>query len=99
MSTVITERPALYPVFSPTVPERPAPATPSDAWRTVLHRSTGVSIGRRKKASRYERFTTQIVVISSALILVMTGGLHLVNLHLETRTSSTSGSHSGFYKD
>lgn len=51
---------------------------------------------QKQRASRYERFTTNIVVASSVLMLLFTALLHLLNYELDTQTSSTSGTHSGF---
>lgn len=53
----------------------------------------------KRRATRYEKFTTRMVLLSSILTLGVTMGLHLANYGLETKTSSTSGTHSGFYKE
>lgn len=53
----------------------------------------------KRRPTRYERFTTRMVLVSSVLMLVVTTGLHLFNYGLETKTSSTSGTHGDFYKD
>ena len=84
------------------------------AWRSqvFVERDTGGTggadgVGRtggagrtgKRRATRYERFTTRMVLVSSVLMLAVTAGLHVFNYSLETKTSSTSGTHGGFYKD
>lgn len=89
---------------------RPAGGTydGAPAWRSqvFVERDTGSAgsaggAGRtgKRRATRYERFTTRMVLVSSVLMLAVTAGLHVFNYSLETKTSSTSGTHGGFYKD
>lgn len=74
------------------------PAAPAEPWRSQPFGRATPAGAPRRKATRYEKFTTRIVVVSSVLMLGVTAGLHILNYDLETKTSSTSGTHSGFYK-
>ncbi|MBL3700199.1 hypothetical protein [Leucobacter luti] len=83
---------------APIPPPAPDPAQkPASVWRSQSFASEH-STPRRRRATRYERFTTRMVLLSTVLTLVVTMGLHIGNYGLETRTSSTSGTHSNFYK-
>lgn len=80
---------------------QPSPAwdpEPDNAWHSqIFIKETPQP--RKNRATRYEKFTTSMVLLSSVLTLGTTAGLHLFNYGLETETSSTSGTHSEFYKE
>ena len=92
--------PSAWPIFTP--PERAlrSAGNPSvdDAQRIVILTGAGAAdrVGARRQPARYERFTTRIVIVSSAIMMAFTGVLHFANAGLETQTSSTSGTHTGF---
>ncbi len=86
---------------SPAPPAEPGapPAPAGEVWRSQPFARAAQPGAARRRATRYEKFTTRIVVVSSVLTLGVTASLHVVNYDLETKTSSTSGTHSGFYKE
>lgn len=67
-------------------------------WRSPAF-TTAVPTREKRRATRYEKFTTRMVLLSAVITFGVTLTLHLANYGLETRTSSTSGTHSTFYKD
>lgn|GEM_PF-7046482 len=69
------------------------------AWSLQLRGARDARVQTRQGWSRYERFSILIVLLLSGLMVAVTGGLHFYNYNLETRSSSTSGSHSDFYKE
>ncbi|MHC3941228.1 hypothetical protein ACI0FR_02549 [Paenochrobactrum sp. BZR 201-1] len=70
------------------------------AWSIKLRTGKGQA-GRKTSRgwSRYERLSLVTVLLLSGVMFAVTAGLHWWNYDLETRSSSTSGSHSSFYKD
>lgn len=90
--------PAPHPLWQVHEPNPAPTAEPSNAWRSQPFVNETPPPTRRR-ATRYEKFTTRMVLLSSVLTLGTTAGLHLYNYDLETKTSSTSGTHSGFYKE
>ncbi len=79
-------------------PARSAQSTSgAEHWRSHVF-AVSAAPGKRRHATRYEKFTTRMVLLSSVLTLGITMYLHLANYDLETKTSSTSGTHSTFYK-
>lgn len=96
MPTTTTQTTPFWPVYAPPEPTVRAEPAESDSWRGVLIAAGGDRPNAKKKASRYERFTTRVVVVSSVLMLSFTASLHVFNYGLGTQTSSTSGTHSGF---
>ncbi|GAA1597066.1 hypothetical protein [Leucobacter chromiireducens] len=77
----------------------PRPTREAEPWRSQSFSRTASDSRSRRKPTRYEKFTTRIVAVSSVLTLGITACLHVFNYDLETQTSSTSGTHSGFYKE
>src|SRR6478609_9180401 len=97
MTTTLTESAPLWTVYRPLEPATDAHPAIEPSWRGVLLSIGEDRAGRSRTASRYERFTTRVVVVSSLLLLGFTACLHVFNYGLQTQTSSTSGTHSGFY--
>ncbi|GAB2991682.1 hypothetical protein [Actinotalea caeni] len=96
MSTITTQTMPSWPVHTMPEPTGRAASAEIPSWRGVLVAVGGGQGGGKRKAARYERFTTRVVVVSSVLMLSFTASLHVFNYGLETQTSSTSGTHSGF---
>lgn len=91
--TITMQEAAIWPIYEPSgYIARPGP---ENSGRAVLLAENRPS-SAKKKTARYERFTTRVVVVSSLLMLTFTGALHIFNYGLQTQTSSTSGTHSGF---
>lgn len=78
-----------------TATARRAPAR----WRSQVFEAPSVERAGKRRATRYERFTTRMVLVSSVIMLGVTACLHVFNYGLETKTSSTSGTHGSFYKE
>lgn len=68
-------------------------------WRSQFFSDPNPSRAAKRRATRYERFTTRMVLVSSVIMLGVTACLHVFNYGLETKTSSTSGTHGSFYKE
>lgn len=68
-------------------------------WRSQFFTDRQAGRTGRRRATRYERFTTRMVLVSSVIMLGVTASLHAFNYGLETKTSSTSGTHGSFYKE
>ncbi|KAM9863079.1 hypothetical protein ACI1US_01082 [Leucobacter sp. BZR 635] len=68
-------------------------------WRSKFFAAPAPARAHKRRATRYERFTTRMVLVSSLIMLGVTAVLHGINYDLETKTSSTSGTHGSFYKD
>lgn len=47
--------------------------------------------------TRYERLSFLMMGLAWGLMIAIVAALHFGNYHLETRTSSTSGTHKSFY--
>lgn len=92
----VHEPPTLPPSASD-VPDRGGSADP-EHWHSQAF-AVERQHDRKRKATRYEKFTTRMVLLSSVIMLGVTMCLHLANYGLETKTSSTSGTHSNFYKE
>lgn len=52
----------------------------------------------QSKLSSYEKLSFMLLGSSWGILILVVTCLHFVNSHLETKTSSTSGSHSSFSK-
>lgn len=76
-----------------------AVAPPAERWHSQVFGAPPPRRIGRKRATRYERFTTRMVLVSSLIMFGVTACLHLFNYGLETVTSSTSGTHQSFSKD
>lgn len=70
------------------------------AWSIKLRDGKGqAGLKSSNGWSRYERLSLVTVLLLSGVMFAVTAGLHWWNYDLETKSSSTSGSHSSFYKD
>ncbi|SJN11678.1 hypothetical protein FM113_12715 [Leucobacter sp. 7(1)] len=107
MPAAIHEPILFWQVFTPPVqirdgashgPSGPKSHPPQRAWHSQVFAAAAPQRTRRR-ATRYEKFTTRMVLLSACITFGVTLGLHVANYGLETRTSSTSGTHSTFYKD
>lgn len=78
---------------------QPDPHRGAPTWQSQLFAPCPEERANKRRATRYERFTTTMVLVSSVLVLVVTASLYGFNYGLETKTSSTSGTHGGFYKE
>lgn len=56
------------------------------------------SIQPKSSLSNYEKLSFVMLGCSWGLLVLVVTFLHFGNSHLETKTSSSSGSHSSFYK-
>ncbi|KIP51846.1 hypothetical protein [Leucobacter komagatae] len=79
-------------------PDRAPQAEPA-RWRSQVFNAPTSDEPKRRRSTRYERFTTRMVLVSSVIMLTVTASLHVFNYGLETKTSSTSGTHGSFYKE
>lgn len=68
-------------------------------WRSQFFSEPNPNRAAKRRPTRYERFTTRMVLVSSIIMLGVTACLHVFNYGLETKTSSTSGTHGSFYKE
>lgn len=80
-------------------PANKIPAERSAVWITKLTVREPGNYQPSLRWSKYETFSLRIVLLLSGMMLLITAGLHFYNYNLETLSSSTSGSHSDFYKD
>ena len=55
------------------------------------------SLPPKSKLSNYEKLSFLMLGCSWGILVLVVTFLHFGNSHLETKTSSTSGSHSSFY--
>ena len=69
----------------------------AQVWTRSARRPPAAPILGRKRWSRYERLSFSMLLSSWGILIVVVSWLFFSNSHLETRTSSTSGSHSSFY--
>lgn len=103
MRTALYEQPLQPGGSAPDVAERPVTAVLPQGgptrWRSQFFTDTRTPGGKKQRATRYERFTTRMVLVSSVIMLGVTATLHVINYDLETKTSSTSGTHGDFYKE
>ncbi|CAG8865379.1 hypothetical protein PS627_01283 [Pseudomonas fluorescens] len=65
--------------------------------RPARRTSTHAPIAARSW-SRYERLSFSMLGCTWGILILAVSALHLGNYGLDTRTSSTSGSHSGFHE-
>lgn len=65
--------------------------------RPALRPSAGAATAPRPW-SRYERLSFSMLGCTWGILSLAVSALHLGNYDLDTRTSSTSGSHSGFHE-
>jgi hypothetical protein len=69
----------------------------AQVWTRSARRPNAAPFKGRKRWSRYERLSFSMLLSSWGILIVVVSWLFFSNSHLETRTSSTSGSHSSFY--
>lgn len=69
----------------------------AQVWTRSARRPSVAPLKGRKRWSRYERLSFSMLLSSWGILIVVVSWLFFSNSHLETRTSSTSGSHSSFY--
>ena len=69
----------------------------AQVWTRSARRPSAAPMKGRKRWSRYERLSFSMLLSSWGILIVVVSWLFFSNSHLETRTSSTSGSHSSFY--
>ncbi|WP_133859119.1 hypothetical protein [Comamonas sp. JUb58] len=92
-----------------TYPQHPSPggSTPpvstelglhSLVWSRPARRPFTAPQKRPRQWSRYERLSFSMLGVTWGILVLAVAALHLGNYHLDTKTSSTSGSHSGFYE-
>lgn len=67
-------------------------------WSRPARRSFAVPPQVPRPWSRYERLSFSMLGYTWGILVVAVTVLHFGNYHLDTKTSSTSGSHSGFYE-
>ena len=79
--------------------DRPSAEPAPTPWQSHVFAERPPARTQKRRATRYERFTTRMVLVSSLIMLGVTACLHVFNYGLETVTSSTSGTHESFSKD
>jgi len=83
---------------------QPLSATPTHtalqtlAWTRPARRPSTPQPEAPKRWSRYERLSFSMLGYTWGILVVAVTALHMGNYHLTTKTSSTSGSHAGFYE-
>lgn len=70
----------------------------AQVWTRSVRRSSGTQPKMPKHSSRYERLSFSMLGYTWGILIVTVTALHFGNYHLETKTSSTSGSHLGFHE-
>ena len=73
-------------------------ALQTQVWTRAARRPAATQPEVPKRSSRYERLSFSMLGYTWGILVVAVAALHVGNYHLETKTSSTSGSHSGFYE-
>ncbi|MGH8381214.1 hypothetical protein [Pseudomonas sp.] len=81
------------------------PSTPSAdsilqplVWTRTARRFSNIPPAAPRRWSRYERLSFSMLGYTWGILVIAVSALHFGNYDLDTRTSSTSGSHSGFYE-
>ena len=67
-------------------------------WSRPARRPCCVQPQAPRSWSRYERLSFSMLGLTWGILVLAVAALHVGNYDLETKTSSTSGSHSGFYE-
>lgn len=67
-------------------------------WSRPARRPFAVPPQRPRHWSRYERLSLSMLGLIWGILLLAVAALHFGNYHRDTKTSSTSGSHAGFYE-
>lgn len=70
----------------------------SHVWSRPARRPFALPPPRPRQWSRYERLSFSMLGVTWGILVLAVAALHVGNYHLDTKTSSTSGSHSGFYE-
>lgn len=79
-------------------PASTAPNLHSHVWSRPARRPFALPPPRPRQWSRYERLSFSMLGVTWGILVLAVAALHVGNYHLDTKTSSTSGSHSGFYE-
>ncbi len=79
-------------------PASTAPDLHSHVWSRPARRPFALPAPRPRQWSRYERLSFSMLGVTWGILVLAVAALHVGNYHLDTKTSSTSGSHSGFYE-
>lgn len=66
-------------------------------WMRPARRLPGTPPAAPKRWSRYERLSFSMLGYTWGILVVVVTALHFGNYHRETKTSSTSVTHSGFH--
>jgi len=75
----------------------PATTTRMPVWQRPSQQPATSPGGKPGHWSRYEKLSFSMLGYTWGVLVVVVTALHVSNLHRETRTSSTSGSHAGFH--
>lgn len=67
-------------------------------WTRPARRPRHMALATPERWSRYERLSFSMLGVTWGILILAVSALHVGNYQLDTRTSSTSGSHSGFYE-
>ncbi|MFA0997718.1 MULTISPECIES: hypothetical protein [Pseudomonas syringae group] len=67
-------------------------------WTRSVRRPYAAQPKIPKHWARYERLSFSMLGYTWGILIVTVTALHFGNYHLETKTSSTSGSHLGFHE-
>lgn len=67
-------------------------------WTRPAQRANTCAPAVQKSWSRYERLSFSMLGCTWGILIFAVSALHLGNYDRDTRTSSTSGSHTGFYE-
>lgn len=70
----------------------------SHVWSRPARRPFALPQPRPRHWSRYERLSFSMLGVTWGILVLAVAALHVGNYHLDTKTSSTSGSHAGFYE-
>ena len=88
-----------------TVHPAPASSAPDSSqclqalvWTRAARRPCSSIPAASRPWSRYERLSFSMLGCTWGILTLAVSALHLGNYDLDTRTSSTSGSHSGFHE-
>jgi len=67
-------------------------------WSRSARRPYALPLQPPRPWSRYERLSFSMLGVTWGILVLAVAALHFGNYHLDTKTSSTSGSHAGFYE-
>ncbi|GAB2804057.1 hypothetical protein GCM10027276_00710 [Comamonas piscis] len=92
----------------PNIPHPPSGGAPPSAntglaldsfvWSRPARRPFAVVQQPPRHWSRYERLSFSMLGVTWGILVLAVAALHVGNYHLDTKTSSTSGSHADFYE-